>query len=274
LSRLKNNCYVIISGTNDGNLEALTNYDRFVATHIPLTPLSIKDIDDYGKHYVALHDGFHWPTTLESFLKNFPLLGLIYQTSQVPRLVIFALESLCATSSIVAAYSLFESKTLFWYKDAFQSFEDFSLDELFFVCAVGYPLSYKDTIPGTQLVVSDLVYGGMMFHYRDNRYTSLLELFSKKRISTLFDYAKSLVQHVDLSKFYFSFDVWLDTSLSLDSIGIQCDSILTQCLCIKYYLHSLVKRSPGPFPFTDVIDLHRTFLLHQNGTLILEMVFL
>ena len=125
-----------------------------------------------------------------------------------------------------------------------------------FTCASGYRLDQNDCIPGTNLVVKDLVDGGMIFHYIDGRYTTLLWNFSKDRIVALRDCAKSLIPNIDISKCFFSFDSWLNKSLSIYDIGVEFESIFAHSLCIKYYLRNLVKPSEG-MPFTDVYDLDK-----------------
>jgi NADPH-dependent 7-cyano-7-deazaguanine reductase QueF-like protein len=162
----------------------------------------------------------------------------------VPRLVLLALEALCESrnQSFMASCSIFESKILKWYGNASQCIELHSVNELvhiIYVCACGYQLSPDNTIPNTDLVVGDLVDGGIIFHYGDNRYNTLLLTFSQERRKEILQYLKSLIGGVDLWKCFFSFDSWLNESLNLYAIGIEFELIFSHCLCIKYYLHSL-----------------------------------
>jgi hypothetical protein len=258
ITTLLNRCYVICAGTRDGNLAALTDYSNFGTTNIPLTPFSMKDVYQYGVNYLTLKNcRDRWPATFDDFMNDFSLLSLFYQTLQVPRLAGYAVEALIGSSSTIAACSSFEAKTLKWYKDASQSFGSYSdhdLVHILFACASGYRLSQNDCIPGTGLLVRDLVDGGMIFHYIHDRYTTLLLLFAKERLGDLCDYAKTLIPNVDLSKCFFSFDSWLNKSLNLHSIGVEFEAIFAHSLCIKYYLHSLVN-GEGPFSFSAMYDL-------------------
>jgi hypothetical protein len=232
---------------------------NYVTHNISLTPFSMENVFYFGLEYMTKQN-LDWPKTLDLFLNNDSLVCLFYQTMQVPRLVLLALEALCESrnQSFMASCSIFESKILKWYGDASRCFELHSVNELvhiIFVCACGYQLSPYNTIPNTDLVVGDLVDGGIIFHYGDNRYNTLLLTFSKERRKEILQYSKSLISGVDLSKCFFSFDSWLNKSLDLYAIGIEFELIFSHCLCIKYYLHSLVKKSNGPFPLTDVYEL-------------------
>ena len=145
----------------------------------------------------------------------------------------------------MASYTIFETKTLKWYKGASQRFEKYSLNELvyiIFVCACGYRLFPDATIPNTNLVIGDLIDQGIIFHHGDNRYSTLLLIFSKERRQEILEHSKSLIGGIDLSKCFFLFDTWLNKSLDLYAIGIEFECIFPHCLCIKYYLHSLVKK--------------------------------
>jgi hypothetical protein len=161
---------------------------------------------------------------------------------QVPKLVLFALEALCESSnqSILASFQ-YLIKTLKGNGDVSQCVKNYSVNELvhiIFVCAYGYQLFPDDTIPNTDLVVGDLVDEGIIFHYRDNRYNTLLLIFNKERIEEILEYEKSLISDVDLSKCFFSFDSWLNKSLDLHAIGIAFELIfLIVCASNITFIH-------------------------------------
>ncbi len=131
------------------------------------------------------------------------------------RLVVLALQALCErqNQSIMASYTIFETKTLKWYKGASQRFEKYSLNELvyiIFVCACGYRLFLDATIPNTNLVIGDFIDQGIIFHYGDYRYSTLLLIFSKARRQEILEHSKSLIDGVDVSKCFLLFDSWLN----------------------------------------------------------------
>jgi hypothetical protein len=259
ITNILSRCYVIAAGTRDGNLAALTDYSNFVTTNISLTPFSMHDVYQYGVNYLNWNNCIQqWPKDFDAFLNDSSILSLFYQTLQVPRLVVIALESFKDSPSIVAACSTYEEKIGKWYADASQTFGNFTDDQLvhiLFVCATGYRLFLNECIPGTEILIGDLVDGGMIFHYIDDRYTTLLWLFAKERLHDLNKHAKTLIPNINLLKCFFSFDSWNNKSLDLYSIGIEFESIFAHSLCIKYYLHSRVKNQKGPFRFTDVYDI-------------------
>jgi hypothetical protein len=247
LTLLPNNCYAIVSGIVDGNLQLIQDGTRFTVYDIYLSPLSLEDRFEYGR--TAKGDNDSWPSSLELFLKDHDLMCLMSLTYGIPRMVVTAVKNVYfrnrqSLNDMIVLYTALVEKH---YRDTFRTIKEMEiplLSHIVMACGCGFKGELTDVVPNTDRTWKDLIESAVVFpsgRTYDNTQSFVFPLFVLKqdKLEQVKNFVSEKVHGADITKCYFDYSRWIsETAMGPNCIGIWWEYVVVNSLAIKFFLLS------------------------------------
>jgi hypothetical protein len=249
--------FCIVAGTADASLSLLSEYSNFVPHNIYLTPFKMVDFEIYGEAYFqylnqnSLTKGI-WP---EKVNENNILHAAVSSTCFVPRLLkllVISWFDFCTffENNENSFFVNFTKEAHKYYKDACENvllMESEDLARLLLCCGVNMPFESNENIPGTNLVISDLVHAAIVFPYNDKTITFPTFLWGpfalsqtlkhQQKWTEVFQCVGRLVHGVELSDLFVPLCNF--SLFNLTEVGRCWEKIVASSIAVKYKLESL-----------------------------------